>query len=98
MRSYSSDKPVSPRPLRPVPVQETPADLAPWTDGQLLHDLKVASSILTAQLGGGYSYDEMRRSIISGTWQERVHYWKKGRRYKVNIHRIINWQLSQLGQ
>lgn len=95
MRNYSASKSVPPIPLRTVQSVPVPSgDLRPWEDGQLLHDLKQASEILTAKLGSGYSYDELRSSIASGQWQEKYHYWKKGRRYKVNLHRIIEWQLG----
>lgn len=95
MRKYSASKSVPPIPLRTAQAAPIPSsDLRSWEDGQLLHDLKGASAILTAKLGSGYSYDELRLMISSGQLQEKVHYFKKGRRYKVNLHRIIEWQLG----
>lgn len=68
-----------------------------WEDGRLLHDLKEASEILTHQLGKGYSYCELSR-MLDRDLQEGVHFWRKGRFVKINIHRVIDWQLSQISR
>jgi hypothetical protein len=91
-RTYHADKKLAPLVAFPAPASPA-APLQPWTDGQLLHDLKSAAPILKAALGSGYSYTELRNAIRSGQWQEGIHWWKKGNRYKVNLHRIIEWQL-----
>lgn len=92
-RNYLANRQV----VTPLPQSKqvaSPLPPQPWEDGQLLHDLKDAAIILTGQLGTGYSYDELRRAVRSGQWQEGYHWWKKGRRFKINVRRIIEWQLS----
>lgn len=98
MRRYNSDRKLPPAPpiapLKAVPPTPSIDDLKAWEDGKLLHDLREASQILTSVLGSGYTYDELRLAILDKQLQERVHYWRRGRRYKLNIRRVIEWQLT----
>lgn len=85
-RQYYRDKIVTPLPAKP---QGNSEQLEPWEDGQILHDLREASAILTRKLGRGYSPDELRRKIRTGQWIKGYHWFKPNKYYKISVRRAI---------